>query len=200
MSQDLVDLNAVDPQQQQAGCVTSDAPPDQPAVDMAVGTTKAASALSASLSKHMITQANSASCAAENATAIDKVNASTLRHYARGVAASKVDAKAAKVGAAEVGAAECAPERVKVRNVTPERHPSQDLAIIKPVDPQQQQISDNKADCESWTHSWQAPLSNAGITPSDTPPEQPSVDVAVDTTIAAEAGGHCQTCCFYCLY
>ena len=91
--QDLVDLNAVDPQQRQAGCVTSDAPPDQPAVDVTVGTTKAASALSASLSKHMITQANSASCAAENATAIDKVNASTLRHYARGVAGT-VRAKA----------------------------------------------------------------------------------------------------------
>ena len=93
VSQDLVDLNAVDPQQQQAGCVTSDAPPDQPAVDVAVGTTKAASALSASLSKRVITRANSASCAAENATAIDKVNASTLRHYARGVAGT-VRAKA----------------------------------------------------------------------------------------------------------
>jgi hypothetical protein len=115
VSQDLVDLNAVDPQQQQAGCVswiyswqaplsntcvtTSDALLDQPAVDVAVDTTKAASGLSASLSKHMITQANSvgcvfnamtevqlASCAAENATAIDKANASTLRNYASGVA------------------------------------------------------------------------------------------------------------------
>ena len=62
--------------------------------------------------------------------------------------AEAVDAKAAKVGAAEVGAAECTPERVKVRNVTPERHPSQDLAIMNPVDPQQQQISDKKADRE----------------------------------------------------
>ena len=66
---------------------------------MAVDTTKAASGLSASLSKHMITQANSvgcvfnamtevqlASCTAENATAIDKANASTLRNYASGVA------------------------------------------------------------------------------------------------------------------
>ena len=107
MSQDLVDLNEVDPQQQQAGCVswihswqaplsntcvtTSDALPDQPAV--------AASGLSASLSKHMITQANSvgcvfnavtegqlASCAVENATAIDEANASTLRNYASGLA------------------------------------------------------------------------------------------------------------------
>jgi hypothetical protein len=115
VSQNLVDLNAVDPQQQQAGCVswiyswqaplsntcvtTSGALPDQPAVDVAVDTTKAASGLSASLSKHMITQANSfgcvfnamtevqlASCAAENATAINKANASTLRNYASGVA------------------------------------------------------------------------------------------------------------------
>ena len=30
---------------------------------------------------------------------------------------------------------ERAPARVKVRNVTPEQHPSQDLALVNPVDP-----------------------------------------------------------------
>jgi hypothetical protein len=79
---------------------------------------------------------------------------------------------------------ERAPERDRVRNVMPEQHLSEDLAIMNPVDPQQQQANDTNTDCQAWTHSWQAPLSNAGITPSDKPQEQSSVDVAVVTTKA----------------
>jgi len=82
------------------------------------------------------------------------------------------------------GKQERAPERDRVRNVMPEQHLSEDLAIMNPVDPQEQQANDTNTDCQAWTHSWQAPLSNAGITPSDKPQEQSSVDVAVVTTKA----------------
>ena len=46
---------------------------------------------------------------------------------------------------------------------------------------QQQQANDTNIDCQAWTHSWHAPLSNAGMSTSVALQEQLEDGVAVDT-------------------